>query len=96
MTFSGKLFKCLQAPLQDLRTWLRPSTPAAALPPLRTSSPLDQNNISFIDDDSDESSEDEVYSNAPANEVSLSSTVSSAQPTTRAFSSDSGYLFFPI
>ncbi|XP_031787373.1 uncharacterized protein LOC100680036 isoform X1 [Nasonia vitripennis] len=84
----GKLFKCLQAPIQDLRTWLRPSTPAA-LPPLRTSSPLERG-ISYIDD-SGTSSEDEAYSNTQAAEVSLSSTVSSAPPTTRAFSSDSGF-----
>ncbi|XP_011495535.1 PREDICTED: coiled-coil domain-containing protein 57-like [Ceratosolen solmsi marchali] len=85
----GKLFKCLQAPLQDLRTWLRPGTPAA-LPPLRTSSPLEGGTISYIDD-SGTSSEDEAYSNTPAAEVSLSSTVSSAPATARAFSSDSGF-----
>ncbi|XP_058793294.1 uncharacterized protein LOC131665433 isoform X2 [Phymastichus coffea] len=84
-----KLFKCLQAPLQDLRTWLRPATPAA-LPPLRTSSPLERGVDGYIDD-SDECSEDEAYSNNQHNEVSLSSTASSAPPTARAFSSDSGF-----
>ncbi|XP_012287406.1 uncharacterized protein LOC105703526 [Orussus abietinus] len=85
----GKLFKCLQAPLQDFRTWLRPSTPAA-LPPLRTSSPLDRG-ISFIDDSSS-SSEDEAFPSTPVAEVSLSSAnSSSAPPTARAFSSDSGF-----
>ncbi|XP_014219013.1 uncharacterized protein LOC106647223 [Copidosoma floridanum] len=91
----GKLFKCLQAPLQDLRTWLRPGTPTStgALPPLRASSPLEPSSaISYIDD-SATSSEDEAYL-APAAEASLSSNASSAQPnatTTRAFSSDSGF-----
>ncbi|XP_015609235.1 uncharacterized protein LOC107274520 isoform X2 [Cephus cinctus] len=84
----GKLFKCLQAPLQDLRTWLRPSTPAA-LPPLRTSSPL-EHGISYIDDSSS-SSEDEAFPSTPVAEVSLSSANSSAPPTARAFSSDSGF-----
>ncbi|KAJ8664718.1 hypothetical protein QAD02_006380 [Eretmocerus hayati] len=107
----GKLFKCLQAPLQDLRTWLRPMTPGpesqqqqqqqmdASLGPLRTSSPLEQSaNISYIDDSAEAdsssgASDDEAYSmNAPGNEISLSSTVSSGVPATaRAFSSDSGF-----
>uniref|UniRef100_A0ABD2X1R6 Uncharacterized protein n=1 Tax=Trichogramma kaykai TaxID=54128 RepID=A0ABD2X1R6_9HYME len=98
----GKLFKCLQAPLQDLRTWLRPSSPSstigivgAASPAssdaLRTSSPLDRG-MSFIDDEATSISDDEVYSNEVVNnEASLSSTVSSAPPAVRAFSSDSGF-----
>ncbi|XP_046409837.1 uncharacterized protein LOC124174611 [Neodiprion fabricii] len=87
----GKLFRCLQAPLQDLRTWLRPSATVtnAALPPLRTSSPMDRG-ISFIDDSSS-ISEDEVYPNTPVADVSLSSTNSNAPQTARAFSSDSGF-----
>lgn len=84
---SGKLFKCLQAPLQDLRTWLRPGTPTA-YPALRTSSPLDRG-ISFIDDSST-SSEDEEFPSTPVAEVSLSS-ANSAPAAARAFSSDSGY-----
>lgn len=88
--FSGKLFRCLQAPLQDLRTWLRPnpSTASAALPPLRTSSPMDRG-ISFIDDSSS-ISEDEAYPSTPVADVSLSSTNSGPPPAARAFSSDSG------
>ena len=93
MFCSGNLFKCLQVPLQDLRTWLRPNTPPSALPPLRTSSPVDRV-ISYIDDSSS-SSEDEEYPNTPAAEVSLSSTNSSAPATARAFSSDSGYESVP-
>lgn len=85
----GKLFKCLQAPLQDLRTWLRPNPPAALPPPLRTSSPMDRV-ISFIDDSSS-GSEDEAFPNTPVAEVSLSSTNSTAPPSARAFSSDSGF-----
>ncbi|XP_012266251.2 uncharacterized protein LOC105691974 [Athalia rosae] len=84
----GKLFRCLQAPLQDLRTWLRPSA-STALPPLRTSSPMDRG-ISFIDDSSS-ISEDEAYPSTPVADVSLSSNNSSAPATARAFSSDSGF-----
>ncbi|XP_076171158.1 uncharacterized protein LOC143148578 isoform X2 [Ptiloglossa arizonensis] len=54
----GNLFKCLQAPLQDLRTWLRPNaTPATSSSRAqRTSSPLADREISFIDDSSVDSS----------------------------------------
>ncbi|XP_034941560.1 uncharacterized protein [Chelonus insularis] len=89
----GKLFKCLQTPLQDLRTWFRPN-PITAPPPhtqeLRTSSPV-ASRIGYIDDSSS-SSEDEEFGDTPLAEVSLSSTNSGAPPASRAFSSDSGYV----
>nr|XP_012153005.1 PREDICTED: uncharacterized protein LOC100874912 isoform X3 [Megachile rotundata] len=106
----GNLFKCLQAPLQDLRTWLRPS--ATSTTPTsrgqRTNSPLADREISFIDDSSVDSSaggsnvsnsstssnsasDDEAYPSTPVAEISLSSANSSAPPTARAFSSDSGF-----
>ncbi|XP_034941564.1 uncharacterized protein [Chelonus insularis] len=88
----GKLFKCLQTPLQDLRTWFRPN-PITAPPPhtqeLRTSSPV-ASRIGYIDDSSS-SSEDEEFGDTPLAEVSLSSTNSGAPPASRAFSSDSGF-----
>ncbi|XP_076171157.1 uncharacterized protein LOC143148578 isoform X1 [Ptiloglossa arizonensis] len=107
----GNLFKCLQAPLQDLRTWLRPNaTPATSSSRAqRTSSPLADREISFIDDSSVDSSaggsngssssttssnsasDDEAYPSTPVAEISLSSANSSAPPTARAFSSDSGF-----
>ncbi|XP_053971178.1 uncharacterized protein LOC128872470 isoform X1 [Hylaeus volcanicus] len=107
----GNIFKCLQAPLQDLRTWLRPSaTPAtSSTRAQRTNSPLADREISFIDDSSVDSSaggsngssssttssnsasDDEAYPSTPVAEISLSSANSSAPPTARAFSSDSGF-----
>ena len=107
----GNLFKCLQAPLQDLRTWLRPSTAAAASSSRgqRTNSPLADREISYIDDSSVDSSaggsngssssttssnsasDDEAYPSTPVAEISLSSANSTAPPTARAFSSDSGF-----
>lgn len=111
--FSGNLFKCLQAPLQDLRTWLRPNTASttSASRPQRPNSPLAEREISFIDDSSVDSSavgsngsrnstssssnsgsDDEAYPSTPVAEISLSSTNSSAPPTARAFSSDSGFV----
>lgn len=108
----GNLFKCLQAPLQDLRTWLRPNTASttSASRPQRPNSPLAEREISFIDDSSVDSSavgsngsrnstssssnsgsDDEAYPSTPVAEISLSSTNSSAPPTARAFSSDSGF-----
>ncbi|CAL7933562.1 unnamed protein product [Xylocopa violacea] len=107
----GNLFKCLQTPLQDLRTWLRPSTTSATPTSReqRTSSPLADREISFIDDSSVDSSagrsndssnsttssnsasDDEAYPSTPVAEISLSSANSSAPPTARAFSSDSGF-----
>ncbi|XP_029043976.1 uncharacterized protein LOC114876543 isoform X1 [Osmia bicornis bicornis] len=106
----GNLFKCLQVPLQDLRTWLRPN--ATSTTPTsrgqRTNSPLADREISFIDDSSVDSSaggsnvsnsstssnsasDDEAYPSTPVAEISLSSANSSAPPTARAFSSDSGF-----
>ncbi|XP_015127235.1 uncharacterized protein LOC107048540 isoform X1 [Diachasma alloeum] len=92
----GKLFKCLQAPLQDLRTWLRPGPlpSASSSSGLRTSSPMDRG-ISYIDDSSS-SSEDEEFADTPMAEVSLSSTNSGVPPASRAFSSDSGYVPDPM
>ncbi|XP_076764449.1 uncharacterized protein LOC143431527 isoform X2 [Xylocopa sonorina] len=107
----GNLFKCLQTPLQDLRTWLRPSATSATPTSReqRTSSPLADREISFIDDSSVDSSagrsndssnsttssnsasDDEAYPSTPVAEISLSSANSSAPPTARAFSSDSGF-----
>ncbi|XP_076248630.1 uncharacterized protein LOC143188311 isoform X2 [Calliopsis andreniformis] len=107
----GNLFKCLQAPLQDLRTWLRPNTTSASSTSRgqRTSSPLVDREISFIDDSSVDSSadgsngsrsstsssnsasDDEAYPSTPVAEISLSSANSTAPPTARAFSSDSGF-----
>lgn len=105
----GNLFKCLQAPLQDLRTWLRPSTASASSSRgQRTNSPLADREISFIDDSSVDSSggsstssttssnsasDDEAYPSTPVAEISLSSATSSAPATARAFSSDSGCVF---
>ncbi|XP_043248802.1 uncharacterized protein LOC122395370 isoform X1 [Colletes gigas] len=107
----GNLFKCLQAPLQDLRTWLRPAaTPATSSSRAqRTNSPLADREISYIDESSVDSSaggsngsststtssnsasDDEAYPSTPVAEISLSSANSSAPPTARAFSSDSGF-----
>ncbi|KAH0534839.1 filament-like plant protein 2 isoform X1 [Cotesia glomerata] len=85
-----KLFKCLQTPLQDLRTWFRPgqlSSSSSSHPTeLRTSSRA----ISYIDSSS--SSEDEEFGDTPLAEISLSSTNSGVPPASRAFSSDSGYV----
>lgn len=91
--FSGKLFKCFQVPLHDIRTWLRPDDLplASSTSGLRTSSPMERG-ISYIDDPSS-SSEDEEFNDLPIAEVSLSSTNSGVPPTSsRAFSSDSGYV----
>ncbi|XP_015186570.1 PREDICTED: uncharacterized protein LOC107071786 isoform X2 [Polistes dominula] len=68
----GNLFKCLQAPLQDLRTWLRPSSTTCTTSSActggaggggsgssrtpRTSSPLAEREITYIDDSSVDSS----------------------------------------
>lgn len=111
LIYSGNLFKCLQVPLQDLRTWLRPN--ATSTTPTsrgqRTNSPLADREISFIDDSSVDSSaggsnvsnsstssnsasDDEAYPSTPVAEISLSSANSSAPPTARAFSSDSGFV----
>ena len=51
--------------------------------------------MAYIDDSSSSSEDDEEYPNIPNVEESLSSTNSSAPPTVRAFSSDSGYEFRP-
>ncbi|XP_057333721.1 uncharacterized protein LOC130672927 isoform X2 [Microplitis mediator] len=89
----GKLFKCLQTPLQDLRTWFRPgqlsSSSHSNVPELRTSSPSERP-ISYIDDASS-SSEDEEFGDAHLAEISMSSTNSGVPPASRAFSSDSGF-----
>ncbi|CAK9829364.1 hypothetical protein ANTRET_LOCUS6717 [Anthophora retusa] len=82
----GNVFKCLQAPLQDLRTWLRPST-TSTTPPTRgqrTSSPLADREISFIDDSS-------VDSSAGGSNVSSSSTTSS-----NSASDDEAYPSTPV
>ncbi|KAK1118640.1 hypothetical protein K0M31_014945 [Melipona bicolor] len=82
----GNLFKCLQAPLQDLRTWLRPSatstTPTSRRQ--RTSSPLADQEISFIDDSS-------VDSSAGGSNGSNSSTTSS-----NSASDDEAYPSTPV
>ncbi|KOC61574.1 hypothetical protein WH47_05178 [Habropoda laboriosa] len=82
----GNVFKCLQAPLQDLRTWLRPSTTSAAPPTRgqRTNSPLADREISFIDDSS-------VDSSAGGSNVSSSSTTSS-----NSASDDEAYPSTPV
>lgn len=76
----GKLFKCFQAPFQDLRSWLLPpSVPSSVLPPTT----LDCE-IGYIDESS--SSEDEYSSVVPVAPV-----LANTPPTCRAFSSDSGF-----
>lgn len=120
--YSGKIFHCLQAPLQDLRSWFRASPPvvtASTSCPQRISSPLNvRNPVGCIDNSSvnsssssssggncraislsstsssssNSTSDDEAYPSTPVAEMSLSSTNSSAVPTVRAFSSDSGYV----
>ena len=84
--FSGNLFKCLQAPLQDLRTWLRPSATSATPTSRRqrTSSPLADQEISFIDDSS-------VDSSAGGSNGSNSSTTSS-----NSASDDEAYPSTPV
>ncbi|XP_043509250.1 cingulin-like, partial [Frieseomelitta varia] len=82
----GNLFKCLQAPLQDLRTWLRPSATSATPTSRRqrTSSPLADQEISFIDDSS-------VDSSAGGSNGSNSSTTSS-----NSASDDEAYPSTPV
>ncbi|XP_031828332.1 uncharacterized protein LOC116425155 isoform X2 [Nomia melanderi] len=82
----GNLFKCLQAPLQDLRTWLRPSaTPTTSTSRgQRTNSPLADREISFIDDSS-------VDSSAVGSNRSSSSTTSS-----NSASDDEAYPSTPV
>lgn len=88
----GNLFKCLQAPLQDLRTWLRPSatptstssTSTSTSRVQRTSSPLADREISFIDDSS-------VDSSAVGSNRSSSSTTSS-----NSTSDDEAYPSTPV
>lgn len=80
----GNLFKCLQAPLQDLRTWLRPSTTSAT--PMsrgqRTSSPLADREISFIDDSSVDSSPGGSNASSSSTTSSNSASDDEAYPST--------------
>ncbi|XP_078043162.1 uncharacterized protein LOC144473285 isoform X1 [Augochlora pura] len=84
----GNLFKCLQAPLHDLRTWFRPSvTPTSTTSTSRvqrTNSPLADREISFIDDSS-------VDSSAVGSNRSSSSTTSS-----NSASDDEAYPSTPV
>ncbi|KAG6799661.1 hypothetical protein HZU73_05042 [Apis mellifera caucasica] len=81
----GNLFKCLQAPLQDLRTWLRPSTSATTTSRgQRTISVLADQEIGFIDDSS-------VDSSAGGSNGSNSSTTSS-----NSASDDEAYPSTPV
>ncbi|XP_066586716.1 inner centromere protein-like [Prorops nasuta] len=112
----GHLFKCLEAPLQDLRSWLRPAAGATAgsSNEQQTVSSMAVGALNYIDDSSSSStsssaddpddrdargsssssnsaSDDEAYPATPVPEISLSSATSTAPPTARAFSSDSGF-----
>ncbi|XP_014486118.1 PREDICTED: uncharacterized protein LOC106750338 [Dinoponera quadriceps] len=115
----GNIFKCLQAPLQDLRSWFRPcSTLAGSSQGLRTNSLVTDQGIGYVDDSSVDSSgssssssssnssnsnssstssstnsvsDDEACPRTPVAEHSVSLTTSTAPPTVRAFSSDSGF-----
>ncbi|KAF7394645.1 hypothetical protein HZH66_007819 [Vespula vulgaris] len=88
----GNLFKCLQAPLQDLRTWLRPNTTTTAGPSRtpRTSSPLAEREIAYIDDSSVDSSgggstngsSDSTTSSTTSNSSSNSASDDEAYPST--------------
>ncbi|XP_035730742.1 keratin, type II cytoskeletal 1-like [Vespa mandarinia] len=89
----GNLFKCLQAPLQDLCTWLRPSTTTTAGPSSRTprtSSPLAEREIAYIDDSSVDSSgggstngsSDSTTSSTTSNSSSNSASDDEAYPST--------------
>ncbi|KAI4493257.1 hypothetical protein M0802_009545 [Mischocyttarus mexicanus] len=113
----GNLFKCLQAPLQDLRTWLRPSATCTTGPgcttssgsgsgtggsssgggggsssrTARTSSPLVEREITYIDDSSVDSSgggstngstESTTSSSTSSNSSSNSASDDEAYPST--------------
>ncbi|XP_060832954.1 myosin-7B-like isoform X3 [Bombus pascuorum] len=80
----GNLFKCLQAPLQDLRTWLRPSTTSATSMShgQRTSSPLADREISFIDDSSVDSSPGGSNASSSSTTSSNSASDDEAYPST--------------
>ncbi|XP_047356506.1 mucin-21-like [Vespa velutina] len=89
----GNLFKCLQAPLQDLCTWLRPNTTTTAGPSSRTprtSSPLAEREIAYIDDSSVDSSgggstngsSDSTTSSTTSNSSSNSASDDEAYPST--------------
>jgi len=72
---SGNLLQCLQAPLQDFRSWLRPGATSSAGPsrvPRIESSMVDRE-ICYIDDSSVDSS-----SNGSSNSRSCSSSTSSS------------------
>ncbi|XP_050591006.1 myosin-7B-like isoform X3 [Bombus affinis] len=80
----GNLFKCLQAPLQDLRTWLRPSTTSTTSMSRgqRTSSPLADREISFIDDSSVDSSPGGSNASSSSTTSSNSASDDEAYPST--------------
>ncbi|XP_014613878.1 PREDICTED: uncharacterized protein LOC106792176 [Polistes canadensis] len=93
----GNLFKCLQAPLQDLRTWLRPSATCTAGSACtgggssrtpRTSSPLAEREIAYIDDSSVDSSGG-VSTNGSTEMTTSSSTTSNS--SSNSASDDEAY-----
>lgn len=87
----GNLFKCLQAPLQDLRTWLRPNatTTASSSRTPRTSSPLAEREISFIDDSS-------VDSSGGGSSSTSSTTGTTSNSSSNSASDDEAYPSTPV